>query len=295
MPADSPARSVCFVIPTYNEAENVTALLDALTALHPGPEAAFLVVDDRSPDGTGRLVREFARRDPRVRLLEGPRRGLGAAYARGIGWCLGELAPAAVVCMDADFQHDPADARRLLGRLAGGADVAIGSRYVPGGALDEDWGRGRRLLSAWGNRLARRLAGLGEVRDCTSGYRAIRADALRAADAAGLRARGYAFQIALLHRLARGRRAGSGGADPLPQPRAGRDQARRPRPGRVPVVGRPAAPRRPRRAPPRPPRELTAGRRARSGAGVRRAGRAARRRGYAGGCAAPSGRRPRPR
>ena len=202
MPADSPARSVCFVIPTYNEAENVTALLDALTALHPGPEAAFLVVDDRSPDGTGRLVREFARRDPRVRLLEGPRRGLGAAYARGIGWCLGELAPAAVVCMDADFQHDPADARRLLGRLAGGADVAIGSRYVPGGALDEDWGRGRRLLSAWGNRLARRLAGLGEVRDCTSGYRAIRADALRAADAAGLRARGYAFQIALLHRLA---------------------------------------------------------------------------------------------
>lgn len=201
-PAADPV-AVCFVLPTYNEAANIEALLERLTALHPEDGSAFLVVDDRSPDGTGGLVRAFAGRDPRVRLLEGPRRGLGAAYARGLAWCLEALDPAVVVCMDADFQHDPADARRLLASVEAGADVAIGSRYVPGGAVDRRWGRRRRWLSAWGNRLARGLAGMGGVRDCTSGYRAVRAGALHAADAGGVRERGYAYQIALLHRLLR--------------------------------------------------------------------------------------------
>lgn len=197
------AVAVCFVLPTYNEAANVEALLERLTALHPEAGAAFVVADDRSPDGTGGLVRAFAERDPRVRLLEGPRRGLGAAYARAFAWCLEALDPAVVVCMDADFQHDPADARRLLDLVEAGADVAIGSRYVPGGAVDRRWGRRRRWLSAWGNRLARGLAGMGEVRDCTSGFRAMRADALRAAGALAVRERGYAWQIALLHGLLR--------------------------------------------------------------------------------------------
>ena len=199
----APAVAVCFVLPTYNEAANIEALLERLTALHPEAGAAFVVADDRSPDGTGDLVRAFAARDPRVRLLEGPKRGLGAAYARALAWCLEALDPAVVVCMDADFQHDPADARRLLDLVEAGADVAIGSRYVPGGAVDRRWGRHRRWLSAWGNRLARGLAGMDGVRDCTSGFRALRADALRAADALAVRERGYAWQIALLHRLLR--------------------------------------------------------------------------------------------
>ena len=107
----------------------------------------FLVVDDESPDGTGRLVRECAAADARVHLLEGKKRGLGAAYVRGICHALDALEAEVVVQMDADFSHDPADAGRLLARVAAGADVAIGSRYVPGGSVDESWGFRRRQLS----------------------------------------------------------------------------------------------------------------------------------------------------
>ena len=191
----------CFVIPTYNEADNITLLLPRLAELYPDPNVLFLVVDDESPDGTGRLVREFAAADARVHLLEGKKRGLGAAYVRGICHALDALGADVVVQMDADFSHDPADAGRLLARVAAGADVAIGSRYVPGGSVDESWGFRRRQLSAWGNRLARWIAGLKGVRDCTAGFKAIRATALRAARVQDITVLGYAFQVALLHRL----------------------------------------------------------------------------------------------
>ena len=191
----------CFVIPTYNEADNITLLLPRLAELYPDPNVLFLVVDDESPDGTGRLVRECAAADARVHLLEGKKRGLGAAYVRGICHALDALEAEVVVQMDADFSHDPADAGRLLARVAAGADVAIGSRYVPGGSVDESWGFRRRQLSAWGNRLARWIAGLKGVRDCTAGFKAIRATALRAARVQDITVLGYAFQVALLHRL----------------------------------------------------------------------------------------------
>ena len=199
--ASSSGPRVCFVIPTYNEADNITLLLPRLAELYPDPNMLFLVVDDESPDGTGRLVRECAAADARVRLLEGKKRGLGAAYVRGICYALDALGAEVVVQMDADFSHDPADAGRLLARVAAGADVAIGSRYVLGGSVDESWGFRRRQLSAWGNRLARWIAGLKGVRDCTAGFKAIRATALRAAKVQDISVLGYAFQVALLHRL----------------------------------------------------------------------------------------------
>ena len=195
--------SACFVIPTYNEADNVVPLLRRLTALHPEPETAFLIVDDNSPDGTAALVNGLAAADRRIHLLEGPRRGLGTAYLRGIRHALEVLGATAVLQMDADFSHDPADAGRLLNRLAAGADLALASRYVAGGSLDPRWGLGRRMLSGWGNRLARCIAGLHGVRDCTSGFKAIRASALEAADLGAVAVRGYAFQVALLHSLLR--------------------------------------------------------------------------------------------
>ena len=211
---------MCFVIPTYNEASNVLPLLRRLTGLYPDADTVFLIVDDESPDGTARLVREFAASDDRVHLLEGPQRGLGQAYVLGMVHALDTLGADVVVQMDADFSHDPADAGRLLACLAdgggpaveaepapegrrggGGADVAIGSRYVAGGTLDPRWHAGRRLLSRWGNRLARSVAGVRGVRDCTAGFKAVRADALRAAKVEDVRVRGHAFQVVLLHRL----------------------------------------------------------------------------------------------
>ncbi len=203
----TPPLRVCFVIPTYNEALNVTPLLRRLCELYPDDDTAFLIVDDESPDGTARLVREFAdgedenERRRRVHLLEGRRRGLGDAYVRGIAHALTALGADVIVQMDADFSHDPADARKLLAHLTAGADVAIGSRYVAGGAVDARWSARRRLLSRWGNRMARWIAGLAAVRDCTAGFKAIKAGALRAAKVENIRVQGYAFQIVLLHRL----------------------------------------------------------------------------------------------
>ena len=209
MPLDRPVpeAGVCFVIPTYNEAADITPLLRRLTGLYPCADTAFLVVDDDSPDGTGRLVREFAAADARVHLLDGPRRGFGQACVRGMAHALDALGADVVVQMDADFSHAPSDAGKLLARLTGGdpaerADVAIGSRYVAGGTIDPRWHPGRRLLSRWGNHFIRWVVGL-DVRDCTAGFKAIRADALRAAEVENIRARDHIFQVALLHRLIR--------------------------------------------------------------------------------------------
>ena len=198
---ESPGVGVCFVIPTYDEAANITSLLRRVTTLYPAPNVAFLIVDDHSPDGTAGLVREFAAGDGRVHLLEGERRGIGDAYVRGMRHALDRLGADVVVQMDADFSHDPADAGRLLAGIAAGADVVIGSRYVAGGTIDEGWPLARRWLSRWGNRLARWVAGLRGVHDCTAGFKALRAGALRAAQVEAIRVQGHAFQVELLHRL----------------------------------------------------------------------------------------------
>ena len=204
MSHDAAIARVCFVIPTYNEALNITLLLRQLTELYPGEDVAFLVVDDRSPDGTAQRVREFMEGvDGRVRLLEGQKRGLGDAYIRGMTYALSTLRPEVIVQMDADFSHEPAAAARLLARIAGGADVAIGSRYVPGGSLDKQWPARRRFQSRSANLLARWVGGLQAVRDCTAGFKAIRTSVLRNAEPESIAARGYLFQPVLLSRLLR--------------------------------------------------------------------------------------------
>ncbi len=193
---------MCFIIPTYNEALNITPLLERLAETYPHPDVLFLVVDDSSPDGTADLVRGFsARANGRVHLLEGKRRGLGDAYIRGMTYAMDVLNADIVVQMDADFSHNPDDAERLLLRISEGADVVIGSRYVVGGSLDERWRLWRRLLSRWGNHLARWIAGLKGVSDCTAGFKAIRTEKLRDVRPANIRSRGYVFQVELLHRL----------------------------------------------------------------------------------------------
>ncbi len=187
------------VVPTYNEAENLPKLVEALYALDL-LDLRVLVVDDSSPDGTGRLAEELGERfrrsgDPFVRVLHRPQKqGLGRAYVAGMTRALHEGADF-IVQMDADLSHEPAEIPKMLEAIERtGAGVVIGSRYVPGGSLDPDWTRARRLLSVWANFYARTILRM-EVRDITAGFKLWRRQALLAVDLAGITSDGYAFQI----------------------------------------------------------------------------------------------------
>ena len=184
-----PTDRVTVVIPTYNERENLSHVAAAVT--HQG--FRLLVVDDSSPDGTGELADRLAATDPRVTVLHRPKKeGLGPAYGAGFDRALDDGAQI-VVEMDADFSHDPTDLPRLVQAVENGADLAIGSRYVPGGSTP-DWPVIRRLVSRGGNLYARVMLGI-PVRDSTAGFRAFRAEALRRLGYREAQASGYAFQV----------------------------------------------------------------------------------------------------
>ena len=195
--------NVLVVMPTYNERENVAAVLQAVRASV--PSADILVVDDNSPDGTAKIVNKTSESLGRIDLLQRPgKQGLGSAYRQGFKLAL-ERGYDVIVSMDVDFSHDPAVLPEMLRLIDAGADAVIGSRYVPGGAT-VDWPLHRRLLSRWGNRYTSLVLGL-QVRDCTPGYRAYRADALAEIDPGSTTAEGYAFLTELARRLVRsGRR-----------------------------------------------------------------------------------------
>jgi dolichol-phosphate mannosyltransferase len=192
---------VVIIVPTYNERGNITALLASLQSefTRLPHDTHIQVVDDNSPDGTAELVRDSMQHYSNVHLLTGEKAGLGAAYIRGMQHAIGELCADVVFEMDADFSHDPADVPRLLAALESGADFVIGSRHIPGGSIPAEWSLMRKLNSAGGNWVARYVAGLYGIRDCTAGFRAIRASILRQIDFSALRVKGYAFQVALLH------------------------------------------------------------------------------------------------
>lgn len=185
-------RGVWVVLPTYNERENVEAMVGAL--LDRLPEASVLVVDDASPDGTGDLADTIAAQQPRVSVLHRPgKQGLGVAYAAGFRWVLERPETRAVVQMDADFSHDPADVPRLLAAVMAGADLALGTRYMPGGGT-VNWPWYRRLISMGGTLFARTVLLL-PYRDLTGGFKAWRADLIDAIRLREISASGYGFQI----------------------------------------------------------------------------------------------------
>ncbi len=185
---------VAIVIPTYNERENLPALIEKLLPFG----FRLLVVDDGSPDGTGELADRLAEAHPQVSVLHRrAKEGLGRAYADGFERVLAEGARV-VVEMDADLSHDPASVPDLVAAVTERADVAIGSRYVPGGATP-DWPLRRRFLSRGGNVYARLMLGI-PVRDTTGGFRAFRADALRRLDPGSCQAAGYGFQVEMAWR-----------------------------------------------------------------------------------------------
>jgi dolichol-phosphate mannosyltransferase len=192
---------VVIIVPTYNERKNIGRLIEELEAqfVTVRHDMHILVVDDTSPDGTADLVKSLMSSRKNLHLITGKKEGLGAAYVRGMGHALGEIGADAVFEMDADFSHKPEDVPRLLAALENGADFVIGSRYVPGGSIPPEWGKTRKLISRYGNIVARYVAGIYQVKDCTAGFRAISAPLLRQINPKNIRVQGYAFQVALLH------------------------------------------------------------------------------------------------
>jgi glycosyltransferase involved in cell wall biosynthesis len=185
------------VLPTFNEAENIVGFLRAVRQAV--PDADVLVVDDNSPDGTAALAEGAASELGRIKVLRrAGKHGLGAAYRHGFTTAFDEDYEA-IVSMDSDYSHDPIVIPTMLRLLAEGADAVVGSRYVPGGATI-DWPLRRRLLSKWGNRYTAAVLRL-PVGDCTSGFRAYCAEALRAIDPASTSAEGYAFLTELVRKL----------------------------------------------------------------------------------------------
>jgi len=190
---------VLVVVPTYNESLNLLPLLDRIRAAT--PRADVLVVDDASPDGTGRLADERATEDPHVHVLHRPRKeGLGRAYVAGFGWGL-PRDYAVFVEMDADGSHQPEQLPELLAALDQDprAGLALGSRWVPGGQV-VNWPRSREVLSRGGNAYVRFWLGL-PVHDATGGYRAYRREALEVMGLDDVDSQGYCFQVDLTQRL----------------------------------------------------------------------------------------------
>ena len=199
-----PPRKVVVVIPTFNEAGNIEAVIAGVIAAL--PDASILVVDDNSPDGTADLVESCAKQLPKtfVGFVQVHRRqskaGLGAAYRDGFARAL-EMGATICVQMDADLSHHPMYLPAIVSVVDMGADASLGSRYIPGGRI-ENWPPLRRFLSRWGNRFAAGMLGLA-INDATSGYRAYSRSILERMDYASVQAEGYGFQVEMSHRAVR--------------------------------------------------------------------------------------------
>lgn len=195
-------HGVVVVIPTFNEIDNIVDIVERV--LHQLSEARVLVVDDNSPDGTAQAVETRfppAHERSRVRVLHREHKeGLGAAYRAGFAEAL-ESGASICVQMDADLSHDPSYLSEIVAAVVMGADVSIGSRYTPGGRI-ENWPPLRRFLSRWGNRFAAGMLGLA-VNDATSGFRAYSSAVLERMDFATVAADGYGFQVEMTHRAVR--------------------------------------------------------------------------------------------
>jgi dolichol-phosphate mannosyltransferase len=190
---------VLIILPTYNERDNLEPLV---AAIHESlPEARLLVIDDGSPDGTGELADRIASTDDRVEVVHrSGKQGLGTAYRLGFRHAI-DRGFDYVFEMDSDFSHDPKDLPRLLAAARGGADLAIGSRWVAGGGT-VNWGVKRKLISRGGSFYARTILGVG-IRDLTAGFKCFRRQTLERIDLPAVRSNGYSFQVEMNYRVAR--------------------------------------------------------------------------------------------
>jgi dolichol-phosphate mannosyltransferase len=192
------------ILPTYNESENIEAIVGASGEVLDRANRGIykiLIVDDGSADGTGEIADRLASERPQVEVLHRTEKnGIGPAYLAGFRYALDHGA-AYVMEMDSDFSHDPTDLTRLLAAVRSGADLALGSRYVPGGGV-VDWGLLRRFISEGGSTYARWVLGL-HVRDLTGGFKCFKREVLEAIHFDSVRSQGYAFQVELTYRAVR--------------------------------------------------------------------------------------------
>lgn len=192
-------KYACIVLPTYNEAENVESIISQIFAVKKkGWSIHILVVDDKSPDGTGDIVKKLQKKYMKLHLMTGDKQGLGVAYTRGFQYVIKKFDMDVIFEMDADHSHPPEDLPKYLEKIEEGYDFIIGSRYIPGGDTP-DWGFMRKLISGGGNFFARIVAGLFRIHDCTSGFRAMNTKFVKSLDYEKLGAKGYSFQMNLLY------------------------------------------------------------------------------------------------
>ena len=195
---------ICFVLPTYNEEENIENIIKQILekAVHQNANTfSILVVDDNSSDDTQSIVKRLISLNQNIHLISGQKKGLGDAYKRGFAFALDDLNADLIFQMDSDGQHDASLIPNFINHIEEGKDVIIGSRFIEGGTTP-DFSFYRLLMSKVGNLLVRYVGGITQVRDCTSGYRAIRASYLKELDFSYLSTRGYSFQSSLICDLA---------------------------------------------------------------------------------------------
>ena len=194
---------IVIISPTYNEAVNIKKLIPLLEEqIIPqikNHDVKILIVDDNSPDGTTDVVKELMTKYKNVELLNGDKKGLGAAYVRGMHYAMDKMQADAIMEFDADFQHDPADIPRLIEAMDKGADMVIGSRYVPGGGIPKEWGLHRKIISRFGGLFAQIMLWRFDVHDMTAGYKLTRTSFLKNVDLDHLYSKYYAYKLHILH------------------------------------------------------------------------------------------------
>ncbi|MBI5449536.1 glycosyltransferase family 2 protein [Candidatus Gottesmanbacteria bacterium] len=191
------------ILPTYNERPNIGVILEKLHSVVkqiPGHRFTFLVVDDTSPDDTASVVRGLQKKYTDISIITGKKEGLGKALLRGLTYAIERLKADILIQIDADLSHDPSVLPRFLEALDTGADFVVGSRYIPGGSIPDNWGLHRKIYSVVGNAIVRFGLGFSSVHDWTGGYRALRKTFFDSAKDELREYSGYVFQIAFLHK-----------------------------------------------------------------------------------------------
>jgi dolichol-phosphate mannosyltransferase len=196
---------IVIISPTYNEKINITKMIPLLEEeVFPkikNHEMYILIADDHSPDGTGGIVQNFAKKWKNIVLLEGNKQGLGAAYIRAMQYAMKQMHADAVIEFDADFQHDPHDIPRLIAAMDEGADYVIGSRYIKGGQIPKDWGLDRKVKSILGSLIARIVLFTFSIHDMTSGFKLTKTSFLQKVDLDHLYSKNYAYKMQILYEV----------------------------------------------------------------------------------------------